>query len=38
MPEDFVRRACQLLRNGNGLPSFFNDEAIIEGLAPRRAL
>lgn len=33
MPEDFVRRACQLLRNGKGQPSFFNDEAIIEGLA-----
>ncbi len=32
MPEDFVREACALLRNGNGQPSFFADETIIRGL------
>jgi formate C-acetyltransferase len=32
MPEDFVHQACQLLRNGKGPPSFFNDAAIIRGL------
>jgi len=32
MPEDFVLQACELLRNGNGQPSFFNDRLIIEGL------
>lgn len=33
MPEDFVLEACMLLRNGKGQPSFFNDTAIVEGLA-----
>ncbi len=32
MPRAFVRDACALLRNGNGQPSFFHDEAIIRGL------
>ena len=28
----FMRRAVALLRNGNGQPSFFNDEVIVQGL------
>jgi formate C-acetyltransferase len=32
MDEEFMRRAVSLLRNGNGQPSFFNDEAICRGL------
>lgn len=32
MPAEFVRDACALLRNGNGQPSFFHDDAIIRGL------
>ncbi|MCC7495328.1 MAG: hypothetical protein IT204_23465 [Fimbriimonadaceae bacterium] len=32
LPADFVRDACTLLRNGNGQPSFFNDDLIIAGL------
>ena len=32
MPADFVADACTLLRNGNGQPSFFNDQVIIDGL------
>jgi formate C-acetyltransferase len=31
----FLRRAVALLRNGNGQPSFFNDEAIVRGLVNR---
>jgi len=31
----FLRRAVALLRNGNGQPSFFNDEAIVAGLVRR---
>jgi formate C-acetyltransferase len=30
--EEFLRRCVALLRNGNGQPSFFNDEAICRGL------
>jgi len=29
---EFMRRAVALLRNGNGQPSFFNDEVIVRGL------
>ena len=32
MDSEFLRRAVALLRNGNGQPSFFNDEAICRGL------
>lgn len=32
MPAEFVADACTLLRNGNGQPSFFNDQVIIDGL------
>ncbi|MFQ6096632.1 MAG: pyruvate formate lyase family protein [Armatimonadota bacterium] len=32
MPEEFMRRACRLLRNGNGQPSFFNSDLIVRGL------
>jgi len=32
MPAAFVADACTLLRNGNGQPSFFNDQVIIDGL------
>ncbi|MFW6162457.1 MAG: pyruvate formate lyase family protein [Planctomycetota bacterium] len=28
----FMRRCAELLRNGNGQPSFFNDEVIVAGL------
>ena len=29
---EFMRRCVALLRNGNGQPSFFNDEVIVRGL------
>lgn len=32
MDEEFMRGCVALLRNGNGQPSFFNDEAICRGL------
>ena len=32
VPPEFMRDACVLLRNGNGQPSFFNDQLIIDGL------
>ncbi len=32
MDPDFVRACVALLRNGNGQPSFFNDEVIVAGL------
>lgn len=31
-PEQLLRRSCEVLREGGGLPAFFNDEAIIPGL------
>ncbi|MBU7004579.1 MAG: hypothetical protein HXS50_03370, partial [Theionarchaea archaeon] len=30
--EDFMKKACRLLRNGMGQPSFFNIDLIIKGL------
>jgi len=30
---EFMRRACRLLRNGMGQPSFFNTDLVIKGLA-----
>ena len=32
MDREFMARCVALLRNGNGQPSFFNDEVIVEGL------
>jgi len=32
---EFLRACVALLRNGNGQPSFFNDEAIVRGLVRR---
>ncbi|HUT35978.1 MAG TPA: pyruvate formate lyase family protein [Planctomycetota bacterium] len=32
LDRDFLRRCVALLRNGNGQPSFFNDEVIVRGL------
>lgn len=32
-PEPLLRRSCEVLREGGGLPAFFNDEAIIPALA-----
>ncbi|MCX6089117.1 MAG: glycyl radical protein [Candidatus Atribacteria bacterium] len=34
-PKEFVFRACETSRHGNGMPEFFNDEIIIPGLMNR---
>ena len=31
-PEDVLRRACEVLKQGGGMPAIFNDEAIIPAL------
>jgi len=35
-PKEFILKACECARHGNGMPEFFNDEIIIPGLLNRR--
>lgn len=32
MPEDFLRKACDVVRQGIGVPQFFNDETLVPAL------